>query len=84
MLEGGSDLSTIFAQDGLLKVLTKNIVERALESEMENHLGYSKYNRNQSDNSRNGSYNKRLSTDQGEIDLDVPRDRSGIFEPMIV
>lgn len=64
LLEGGADLSTIFAQDGLLKVLTENIVDRSLESEMENHLGYSKYNRNQSDNSRNGGYNKRLITEQ--------------------
>ncbi|AXI24007.1 Mutator family [Cardinium endosymbiont of Sogatella furcifera] len=66
------------------RFLTKNIVERALASELDNHLGYSKYVRNHSDNSRNSSYNKRLTTDQGGIDLDVPRDRSGIFEPMIV
>ena len=84
LLEGGADLSTIFAQDGLLKVLTKNIVERALASEMEDHLGYSKHSRTYSDNSRNGSYNKSLTTDQGEIALDIPRDRSGTFEPMII
>ncbi|WP_243553033.1 hypothetical protein [Candidatus Cardinium sp. cBcalN2] len=50
LLKGGADLSTTFAQDGLLKVVTKNIVEWVLASEMENHLGYSKHNRNESDN----------------------------------
>ncbi len=50
LLKGVADLSTTFAQDGLLKVVTKNIVEQALASEMENHLGYSKHNRNESDN----------------------------------
>lgn len=66
LLEGGADLSTIFAQDGLLKVLTKNIVERALAAELDDHLGYSKYSRSQSDNARNGSYTKHLITDQGD------------------
>ncbi|ROT47043.1 IS256 family transposase [Candidatus Cardinium hertigii] len=84
LLEGGADLSTIFSQEGLLKVLTKNIVERALGAELDDHLGYSKYSRNESDNSRNGSYTKRLTTDHGAIDLDVPRDRSGTFEPIII
>ncbi|WP_123662554.1 hypothetical protein [Candidatus Cardinium hertigii] len=57
LLEGGADLSTIFCQEGLLKVLTKNIVERPLVAELDDHLGYSKYSRNEFDNSRKGTKN---------------------------
>ncbi|XVN41446.1 MAG: transposase [Rickettsia endosymbiont of Argas persicus] len=84
MLEGGADLSTIFAKDGLLKQLTKNIVERALQVEMEDHLGYSRYGRSEEENVRNGSFSKNLITENGVIELNVPRDREGKFEPVIV
>ena len=65
LIEGGSGLSTLFAKDGLLKELTKNIVERALQGEMEEHLGYSKYTRSEEENARNGSFSKSLVTDNG-------------------
>lgn len=78
------DPSTILSEDGLLKQLTKRLVERALNAEMDEHLGYSKYGRSDSDNNRNGSSEKQLVTDNGVVDLSVPRDREGDFEPVLV
>lgn len=73
--------------DGVLKALTKTVVETALEEELADHLGYDKYateGRNRG-NSRNGRRIKTVLTDTvGEIDIEVPRDREGTFEPQIV
>ncbi|MGX6959777.1 MAG: transposase, partial [Rickettsia endosymbiont of Pentastiridius leporinus] len=49
-MDKNTDISKFFAKDGLLKQLTKNLFERALEAEMEDHLGYKKYNRAEVDN----------------------------------
>ena len=80
----GVDLSNILASGGLLKQLTKRLVEKALESEMDNHLGYTKYDRTDSDNARNGASSKNLITDNGLIAIDVPRDRDAKFEPALI
>jgi transposase-like protein len=73
--------------DGLLKALTKTVIETALEEEMAEHLGYDKHDpigRN-GGNSRNGKRAKTVLTDAaGEVDIEVPRDRKGSFEPVIV
>jgi transposase-like protein len=73
--------------DGLLKALTKTVIETALDEEMAEHLGYDKHapeGRNRG-NSRNGKRTKTVLTDAcGEVDIDVPRDRDGTFEPVIV
>ena len=73
--------------DGLLKALTKTVIETALDEEMSEHLGYDKHapeGRNRG-NSRNGKRTKTVLTDAcGEVDIDVPRDRDGTFEPVIV
>jgi transposase-like protein len=73
--------------DGLLKLLTKTVLEAALEEEMSDHLGYEKHDllgRNQG-NSRNGTRSKTVITDTcGDVMIDVPRDRDGSFEPVIV
>jgi putative transposase len=76
----------ILGENGLLKQLTKSIVETALESEMTQHLGYEKNDRsaNKSSNSRNGKSSKVLKTDQGNIPIEVPRDRESEFEPQII
>lgn len=76
----------IVGENGLLKQLTKALVERAMEAELTTHLGYEKhdpagYGRG---NSRNGASKKKLKGDFGEIDLAVPRDRNASFEPQIV
>lgn len=70
----------------LLGELTKGIVERAMEGELTTHLGYGKHSitGNNSGNSRNGHSRKRLITDQGELEIAIPRDRSGSYSPQIV
>jgi putative transposase len=70
----------------VLQQITKAVVERALQGEMTEHLGYGKHEaegRN-SGNSRNGVTKKRLKGDFGAIDLETPRDRNGEFEPRLV
>ncbi len=82
----GKSPEEILGQNGVLKRLTKRLVERALEAEMTTHLGYEKHapeGRN-SGNSRNGKTSKTVVTDSGELELEVPRDRNGEFEPQIV
>lgn len=71
---------------GLLTGLTKTVLETALEAELDEHLGYPKHaaeGRN-TGNSRNGTRSKTVLTEVGEVELDVPRDRDGSFEPRIV
>src|SRR2546422_10133867 len=76
----------VIGENGLLKRLTKAVLQRAMNAEMADHLGYLKhdpagYN---SGNSRNGTTNKTLKGNFGEIELETPRDRNGNFEPKIV
>ena len=84
LIGSDSDFSNIFGKEGLIKQLSKCILERALEAEMQSHLGYDRYERNASENARNGSFKKSLTTENGQLDLEVPRDRKGNFEPVIV
>ena len=71
---------------GLLQGLTKTVLESALEAELSEHLGYEPYDPagHHSGNSRNGTRTKTINTDIGPIEIDVPRDRAGSFEPQIV
>jgi putative transposase len=71
---------------GLLTGLTKTVLETALEVELDDHLGYAKHAVEGRDlgNSRNGSRSKTVLTDVGEVEIEVPRDRDGSFEPKIV
>jgi putative transposase len=76
----------IIGENGLLKQLTKAILERAMNAELTDHLGYEKhdpagYN---TGNSRNGKSRKKIKGDFGEIELETPRDRDGSFEPKII
>lgn len=76
----------VVGENGLLKQLIKAIVERAMEVELTQHVGYAKHERNGSEgeNKRNGSSRKKLQGDFGEVEISVPRDREGSFEPQIV
>jgi putative transposase len=76
----------VLAEDGLLKQLTKAVIERCLETELDTHLGYAKHGRhgNAAGNTRNGASQKTVKGEQGHIELDVPRDRQGTFEPQLV
>lgn len=86
LLKDGKTAADIFGRDGLLKQLTKRLVERALEGELTDHLGYPKHApvAKFSDNSRNGSSQKTLKGDMGEIPIDIPRDREGSFDPRLI
>ena len=76
----------ITGDGGLLKQLTKAILERALETELTHELGYKKHSSpdKPSCNARNGTSTKTLKTDHGDFELTVPRDRNSEFEPQIV
>lgn len=76
----------IIGEHGLLKQFTKKVLERAMQVEITDHLGYARHDRagNNSGNSRNGKTTKALKGDFGEIPLETPRDRNGTFEPKIV
>ena len=78
-----NDMSDINA---LFKKFVGDILENGLEAELDDELGYSKYDyRNKdTDNSRNGHSSKTMKTSFGEVDIDVPRDRKGEFEPQLV
>jgi transposase-like protein len=71
----GKKPDEILGKDGVLKELTKRLVERALEGEMTHHLGYAKHapDGHNSGNSRNGKSSKRVKGDSGELDIAVPR-----------
>ncbi len=86
LLEGNKSPEDILGEEGLLKQLTKRVAERALEAEMDHHLGYQKNDPagNNTGNSRNGKGQKKVRSVHGEIELDVPRDRNGKFDPQLV
>ena len=66
------------------KMLTKVTVEAALNAELDEHLGYSRHEQSNKDNYRNGYSSKTIRTEDGEVDLDAPRDRDSSFEPQLV
>jgi len=84
LLKGYEKPEDIIGENGLLKQLTKRLVERAMEVELTNHLGYEKHERTVNGNARNGHSKKTLQGDFGEAEIKVPRDRQGKFEPKIV
>jgi transposase-like protein len=73
-------------QNGLLQQLTKRVLESALEGEITDHLGYEKHDPagKNNGNSRNGTRAKTVLTDVGPVEVKVPRDTAGSFEPQIV
>ena len=76
----------MLGENGLLKQLTKAVLERAMQAELTGHLGYEKHERagNSNGNARNGVTRKTLKGEFGEIELETPRDRKGTFEPKMV
>jgi len=82
----GKTPEEILGKGGLVKELTKRLVERALEGELTDHLGYEKNaaSGRKTGNSRNGKSTKRVKGDSGELELEVPRDRDGSFDPQLV
>ncbi|MFT5330187.1 MAG: putative transposase, partial [Parasphingorhabdus sp.] len=79
-LLAGSDAASALDQGGLLDSLKKALAERALNAEMDHHLGGDE----QAGNSRNGYGRKRVITDSSKIEIEVPRDREGSFDPQLI
>jgi len=77
---------SFWGESGLFAQLKKQIIERALDAEMDNHLGYTKHDPkgNRSGNSRNGRGKKSVVIDSEEVQLAPPRDRNGEFEPQLI
>ena len=82
----GKSPEEILGEGGVLKQLTKRLVENALEGEMTEHLGYEPHaaEGKHTGNSRNGRSEKTIHTDTGSVEIDVPRDRAGTFDPKLV
>jgi len=80
---GIKDLAGVQA---MVKELTAGMIQEIMDAELDDELGYSKYDykNKQTANSRNGKYKKTVSSSQGEIELSVPRDRNGEYEPQVV
>tara|TARA_B100001971_G_C18184320_1_gene534681 strand:+ start:170 stop:1363 length:1194 start_codon:yes stop_codon:yes gene_type:complete len=80
------DIKTVDDVKSVVKALTKDMLQRTLESEIDDTLGYSKHDiaNKEYSNSRNGYYPKSVRTESGNIDLKIPRDREGQHEPVIV
>lgn len=86
LLSGYKKPEDLIGENGLLKQLTKALVERALDAEMEAHLGHAKNEAvtNPTGNTRNGKSRKTLKGEFGELPLEIPRDRNGSFEPQLI
>lgn len=79
------NLDDLFAENGFIQNLVKSTVETILKSELEDHLGYSyRQKKEPSSNRRNGSYKKTLKTSAGKVNIEIPRDRDGSYEPKIL
>jgi putative transposase len=86
LLAGARTGEEITGQGGLLSQLTKRLVERALEVELTDHIGFEPHQEppGGAGNTRNGSMSKTLITEHGEVRIETPRDRNGSFRPQIV
>jgi len=86
LMKGYKNPEDLIGENGLLKQLTKQLLERAMQAEMTDHLGYEKNATAQkkTTNSRNGSYKKHIKGEFGNLDVTVPRDRDATFEPVIL
>ena len=86
LLEDCQDPKDILGKNGLLKQLTKRLVKRTLEAELSGHLGYEPHHikGRGSGNNRNGKGRKTVQSDTGALEIEVPRDRNGTFEPQLV
>ena len=82
--EGPADL---LGPEGLFNELKKRLIEKAMDAELTTHLGYDKHEKGAAKkvkNSRNGRSKKTIKTDSGELDVEIPRDRTGDYEPLLI
>lgn len=87
LIKGYKTPEDLLGDNGLLKQLTKALLERAMAAELTHEPGYEKHDKaadKQTSNRRNGSSAKAVSSKHGEMEIAVPRDRAGEFEPQII
>ena len=84
LVEGCSTEEDLFGPDGAFTKLKGAVMERLLEAEITEHLGHEKQARRRSSNARNGHSTKTVQTDTGPVEIRVPRDREGTFDPKLV
>lgn len=82
--EAAKSIKTEKDLNAFSQMLTKITVEAALNAELDEHLGYSKYQQSGTENSRNGFSSKTLKTEDGQFEVAIPRDRDSSFEPQLV
>src|SRR5438477_4680899 len=80
LAEHGISREAILGQNGLVARLTQRVVEKALAGELTHHLGYAKGGEPLGENCRNGSSSKTVLSEDGPMEIAVPRDRAGSFE----
>jgi putative transposase len=85
-LKNVKSLSDLTGSNGVIQELIKGTVERILKAEQEAHLGYEPYRKGEliTDNARNGFSKKTMKTSSGEVEIEIPRDRKGTFDPQFV
>lgn len=83
-IQGVYDGKPLSGEQGLLTPLVKQLLEKALQAELDTHLGYTKHQQAPTSNKRNGSHSKTLKSSFGSFDLETPRDRDGTFTPLLV
>ena len=84
LLASAESPQDLLGSDGLIRELVGRVVERSLEAELTEHLGYERGAPRLESNARNGSGKKTLLTEAGKVDVEVPRDRDGSFDPQLV
>ena len=86
LLKGCQGPDDFYGPDGLVKQLSKALIERMMEAELTEQIGYGKSESGEktTSNRRNGKTSKTLRTDQGPMEIEVPRDRDGEYEPLVV
>jgi transposase-like protein len=79
-------MDDFFGKDSIFAKLFSNTMEQMLETELSAHLGYERYEAEgrKSDNNRNGHYERQLRASNGDVEIQVPRDRNSTFEPQIL
>jgi len=82
--EAAKNIKTEHDLNELTQMLSKITIEAALNAELDDHLGYDKHEVSDSSNSRNGYTSKTIQTENGQFEIDTPRDRNGDFEPKLV
>lgn len=82
-LEKAKNINDLFAENGLVENIIKPTIQEILQAELTEYLGYDKYDKTskKTSNSRNGSYSKKIRSSAGDMNINVPRDRQGEFQP---